>query len=64
MALNLLNSFPRLMVLGFSLIFIEPTLLMLWEGTQEYSEFLTTLIFVFWFYWDNKCGIAEYRDNF
>lgn len=57
--MNLLNSFPRLMVLAFFIFFLVPIVSLVWSEAVNYSEIITTVIFVVWFYWDAKKGSEE-----
>ncbi|MAD89025.1 MAG: hypothetical protein CMK64_04930 [Pseudoalteromonas sp.] len=61
--MNLLNSFPRLMVLAFFLFLAQPLLSLIWSDVEQYSEIISTITFVVWFYWDAKKGNQEVMGN-
>lgn len=57
--MNLLNSFPRLMVLAFFLFFAQPLLSLIWPDVVKYSEIVNTITFLLWLYWDAAKGNQE-----
>tara|TARA_Y100000034_G_scaffold137019_1_gene218554 strand:- start:616 stop:771 length:156 start_codon:yes stop_codon:yes gene_type:complete len=51
------------MVLAFFLFLAQPLLSLIWSDVEQYSEIISTITFVVWFYWDAKKGNQEVMGN-